>query len=468
MFESFITTVLPRIGHTLTQLDLNFFCIETDAVRAVNLCAILASAPHLTHLVYWTAELLSTAIGDFSVLANVENHHPLIDLDLQASRVTRNDMEPLLDKCGKLRCLKLSGSDENMIHLLESHCPHLQILFYDHNRRSDPMIPDEVYTQFKKTICTATSTELTRGLKVLYVDFHFMSRREPDPAILASRYVPSLILDNQATLEVIDISGCPTMPNLRDHPLDIPNLKSLRISITEKNHQLQQLFLRSIPSFTNLHTLQLTNAETSIPLMDILMTLNRPLKNLKLTFPKASNNESNQINSSLIRLLQYYITLQPSSPPTLAELTTTTCLESISIEDQSSNLSEEVLNVLSDIKTIRSIGIYTRSPNISIEALTDLFKKLSSGKVTYLEIGGLPNVKDDDIIRFIDILKRHLSFIYFHELDHITAYGIVMIMEKAKHLKKFKVEHCKLFKDTGTSEIIAKMKGIEPDMEVPN
>ncbi|KAI7852862.1 hypothetical protein BDC45DRAFT_537064 [Circinella umbellata] len=454
MFESFTTTVLPRIGHSLTQLELDLFSIDTNALRAMNLSDILASAPHLTRLVYSTSESLSTAIGDFSALANVEDHHPLIDLELNAIYATRKETELLLKKCSQLRCLKLSIYQDNIADLLESYCPHLQILFYNYNLAAQSIIPDDEYIQFKKAICAVKSTDLTCGLKVLDVNWSAMNREDYEKEFNTSHYVPPLILNNQETLKVINITNCPKMPNLRNQPLHMPNLKSLKITTREKNNKLQQLLLQSIPFFPNLHTLQVTDKQYFIPLVRALMTLQRPLKNLALTLTKSDNDENGQGNSLLIRLFQQYVALQSSSSQT-------TILESISIQDWSDNLSDEVLNVLSDIKTIHSISIYTRSPKISIEALTNLFKKLSSEKVTLLEIGGLSNANDNDIIRWVDILKKHLTYIHLYELDHLTAYGTIMIMDKAKHLKKLNVNNCPLVRDATDSKRIANMKGID-------
>ncbi|KAG2219870.1 hypothetical protein INT45_000757 [Circinella minor] len=422
MFESFITTVLPRIGHSLTELELDLFYINNDALRAMKLGDILASAPHLTRLVYLTTESLSTVIGDLSTSANVENHHPLIDLELNTIHATRKEMEPLLKKCSQLRCLKLFIYEENITDLLESYCPHLQILFYNYNLGVEPIIPNEEYIQFKKAICAVKTTDLTRGLKVLDINWSPMNRVEYEKKFNVSHYIPPLILNNQMTLKMVNITNCPKMPNLCNHPtLHMPNLKSLRIKATEKNNNLQQLFLQSIPFFPNLHTLQVTDKQNFIPLVETLMTLQRPLKKLTLTLTEWDNNgENDQGNSLLIRLFQQYVTLQSSSS------LHTTVLESINIQDWSDNLSDEVLNALSDIKTIRSISIYTRSPKISIEALTNLFKRLASEKVTFLEIGGLPNASDNDIIRFVDILKKHLTYIHLYDLDHLTAYGTIM------------------------------------------
>ena len=464
LLKELIIAGIPQLGNTLTELELDFLGNKTGASRVIKLSDLLFAAPKLRHLEYTVPEHLSNIIGDFTRPIILE--HPLIDLHLSSFQTTRNSIEPLLKYCRQLRCLNLHYCMEDFTDLFETHCPNLQLLGYNFEENYSSAYGDDKLKNRRRSICDSqcSSNNIRRshhrlGLKELYMADYSMT------GMAKFQHFMSLIKDNAATLEVININDFLSISRqqqqngalLKDDILELTNLKNLTIGLSHEQHPVANLLLRSAFSPT-LNTLRLPKEANLRTTIDGLISLRRPLQNMKLALLGEENG-----NGQLIRLFRYYsslssLSLRSSSFPQPISSPATT-LDIIGLADEANELTDKVLDAVSDIKTIKRIDLYSESTNVSMEGLSMMFKKLDV--VTHVELGGFDFIDDKEIVVLGHILKDRLTHIRLYRLNGLTTFGVILLMEYATHLKNIIVSDCPMIEDTKAIEEFAKMREID-------
>ncbi|KAG2223532.1 hypothetical protein INT45_000852 [Circinella minor] len=455
LLKGLITMVIPQLGNILTDLTLDFLGNETDASSIIKLSDLLFAAPKLKHLEYTVSKRLSNITGDFTRLTTLE--HPLIDLHLNPLETTRISIEPLLKHCRQLRCLNVHYCMEDFTDLLKIYCPNLQLLGYNFdgelkNRRR--IICDNKFISNDHV----GLPQRHGGLRELYMADYSMA------GVTKFQHFMSLIKNNATTLEVINIYDFRSIskqqqygPSAMDDILKLPKLKNLTIGISDEQHPIASLLLRSFSFSPALTTLRLPKEANLQTIVDSLLSSKRPLQNLKLAL--VNENSNNQ----LMRLFNYYISLSSLSSyltPTTSAATTTT-LNTIELSDETNHLTNKVLDVISNIKTIKWFGIYSESTEISMEGLTRMFKKLNV--ITHVELGGFNFIDDKEIVVIAQILKDRLTHIRLYHLNNLTTFGVILLMEYATRLKNIFVSDCPMIEDTKAIEEFAKMKEIDAE-----
>ncbi|KAI7853087.1 hypothetical protein BDC45DRAFT_512263 [Circinella umbellata] len=455
LLKGLITMGIPQLGNTLTDLTLNFLRNEMDASIVIKLSDLLFAAPKLKHLEYTVPQYLSNINGDFTRLATLE--HPLIDLYLSPLETTRNSIEPLLKHCRQLRCLNVHYCMEDFTDLFETYCPNLQLLGYnfdDNLKNRTRIICDNKFIS-KDNI---GQSRRHGGLKELYMADYSMT------GMTKFQHSISLIKNNATTLEVININDFFSISkhqqcgsSAMDDILGLPKLKNLTFGHSDEQHPIANLLLRSFSFSPALTTLRLSKEANLQTIIDSLLLLKRPLQNLKLAL--VNENSNNQ----LMRLFNYYISLLSlsslSSSPTPTTSPSTTTLAKIELSDEANHLTDKVLDIISNIKTIKCFDVYSESTKISREGLTRMFKKLNA--ITHVELGGFNFIDDKEIVVIAQILKDRLTHIRLYYLNNLTTFGVILLMEYATRLKNIIVSDCPMIEDTKAIEEFAKMKEID-------
>ena len=471
LLKELIMAGIPQLGNTLTELELDFLGNKTGASRVIKLSDLLFAAPKLRRLEYTAPEHLSNIIGDFTRSITLE--HPLIDLHLSSFQTTRDSIEPLLKYCRQLRCLNLHYCMEDFTDLFETYCPNLQLLGYNFEENYSSAYGDDKLKNRRRSICDSqcssnnnTSNSNIRqyhrrlGLKELYMADYSMT------GMTKFQHFMSLIKNNAATLEVINIYDFLSISRQQqqtgtlsmDDILELTNLKNITIGLSHEQHPVANLLLRSALVSPALNTLRLPKEANLQTTIDSLLSLRQPLQNLKLALLGEENG-----SDQLVRLLCHYSSLSslslPSSSSSLLTSSPATALHTIGLADEANELTDEVLDAISDIKTIKRIDVYSESSKVSMKGLSRMFKKLDV--VTHVELGGFDFIGDKEIVVLGHILKDRLTHIRLYRLNDLTTFGVILLMEYATHLENIIVSDCPVIEDTKAIEEFAKMKEID-------
>ncbi|KAI7857952.1 hypothetical protein BDC45DRAFT_346832 [Circinella umbellata] len=446
-----ITSGFRRIQHSLTELKLDLaFSNILISPKMIKISDILNKLPHLIRLVYITPDLKLDSMGDFSSMSSLNDTnqgYPLKDLDLQLCRINRRMIEPLLQHCSQLRRLTIERCVDDFVDLLDLYCPNLQIIAYNYGA-------EKVAELNKNEI-----DDKNDGLRKFYFSADSL---EPQPRF-DYRPIMSLILNNASTLDTIDIEDWSTITQPPDQsilPYDTTELKKMihlkSFSIDyDGNHPVAESLLQSIPDYHALTTLNIYIQKSLPRFIDYLIAARRPQQTLRFILP---TNKTNDDHTALLGLFQHYTDMltQPSSS-TNKNVTYTKTLETLGLWDATNFLTDQMLNTLSNIKSITNIEIISRSSGISPEGLNVFISKLSD-KMTDFRLGGLDIVNDDHLIRLANQLKS-LTHIKLEVLEHITDYGLIVLMDRAIHLKSILISTCPLITETAVN--YANLKHIE-------
>ncbi|KAI9260639.1 hypothetical protein BDA99DRAFT_512728 [Phascolomyces articulosus] len=462
--EPFISPKYFPNGKSLTALELKFPSVSSMSSSCnIKLRELLFTCPNLLRLVYLSPGSYSVSFGDRNLLSDMQ--HPLMDLTFQLQEIGRATIERLLTHCRQLRRLVLHNCLEDCMDLFDTFCPKLQILGYNCYTDDIPEL-DETFFSLSNTRrrgWTHHCEDDEDGLQEIHVSgYSTMFQGQ-----FQLEHILPLIQKNASTLKVIHIGYC-SVYNKNDRTLleynklgrQLIHLKNL---IIEHNgdHPFAQILLRSISYYRDLSMLQIPRTNDLLTVVNNIITLKGSLKNLKICLPMTETDDN---VAYVMQLFQHYITLSlpsPSSlltvPMTKMNITATTIthhappppstLEKISLLDPTNFLTDDVLNMIADIKTISSIDLITNSSRISAEGLHIFFYRAST-HLTHLRLGSL-GIVDDKLLLTMGEVLTSLTHIKLGELKLITDYGVISLMEKrSATIKYIAVSGCPLLTDT--------------------
>ncbi|KAG2218105.1 hypothetical protein INT45_000028 [Circinella minor] len=447
-----ITDGFRHIQNSLTELKLDLvssnMMISPKMIKISDLLIIL---PHLIRLVYKVPDLELDLMGDFSSMSSFNDRsqgYPLKDLDLQLHPIHRRMIEPLLQHCSQLRRLALQICMDDFVDLLDLYCPNLRIIAYNYGI-------EEVVELDKNEI-----GDKNDGLRKFYFSGYSISNQPR----FDYRPIMSLILNNASTMDTINIGDWSTITQPSDQsilPYDTTHLKKMthlkNLSIDyDGTHPVAESLLQYIPDYHALTTLDVCIQKNLPRFIDHLIAARRPQQTLRLMLP---TNKTNDDHTALLELFQHYTVMstQSASLSKNKNIAYTKTLETLRLWDATNFLTDQMLNTISNIKSITNIEMVSRSSGISPEGLNVFIRKLSE-KMTDLRLGGLDIVDDDHLIQLADQLKS-LTHLKLEVLENITDYGLIILMDRAIHLKSILISTCPLITETVLN--YAKLKHIE-------
>ncbi|KAI8137596.1 hypothetical protein BJV82DRAFT_718013 [Fennellomyces sp. T-0311] len=403
-----LTSVFWQMRYTLDELHLDF---AWSAVP-ISLVDILFYCTCLETLLFSTSSASLTAIlGELDFL---DPHGALIDMELRTKSMTGEELEPLLEKCQKLRRLTLNGATPTVLDAVNRSCPNLEIFGF--NPSFD--LP-ELYELKPKA---------ESGLRAIYT-------ANGGFGVPPGKFLP-LIRKNMKTLETVYANLSQTETHTGDEEsfdhlntfykdLKLENLEFLTYW-TDTAGDIQPLVLRSISSCTNLTRLSAVDTPNIPALVETLLNL-PPLETLELSHISATEGDE-----SLVRLFKKYVTLPNQK---FRAFWFRYCHA----------ITDSVLDAVAELKTLEEVTL-TKLPNVSAKGIEEFLKKLGN-KVTEVKLIEMQCATDAHIDALCNL--EGLKNVHLEYLTNVTDEGIRKLIDTVKSLRSLTLTECKsISKDT--------------------
>ncbi|KAI9265075.1 hypothetical protein BDA99DRAFT_536567 [Phascolomyces articulosus] len=401
--ESYIgqtPSVLRQIRQTLTKLDINVF----DNQNSITIRMILSSCESLTDLIYRTKCSLSNHMVDFTSL---QQHPSLINVELNVSTITGQDIEPIIQVCQQLRRLVMHYCDDTVYSIIaENSTPNLEILACNFPEDEEMPIPK---LSEKKVLLKQTAA--TTGLKVLYLD--------PRVEIPPSNVLP-IVYKNRSTLQDIALSMQPVSEDeLRQiyakySYFTLPKVKML---MTQPLLGIQEFMMQAI-QYSKLEEFYVASVHDMNLMVKTLLDM-PPLRILEIV-----NVHDHTTTTALNQLLKKYAQLSvdsSQSPLSLEKITFVYCR----------SVMDETLEALIHIKTLNCIELANLS-NTSTQGVKKLINNLGH-QVKKIFLDEMDSVMDEEIESLGDV--NGLNTIILQNLCYITDDGVRNLVDKKSNLK---------------------------------
>ncbi|KAI8143355.1 hypothetical protein BJV82DRAFT_612435 [Fennellomyces sp. T-0311] len=369
---------LYHMGTTLTRLTLHF---GTTLIK-VTLSDVLSGLKNLKTLVYSTTTVFADIVGTFPLSAP---HHALMDMDLKAESIAGEDITPFLQECPELCRLVLNGCNGNVLDVVDTSCPKLQILGYNSGSKIPGLDPSTGLWKFQAT-----------------------SLRHGEPLAILS-----FIRRNMNTLRSVYLKvssrGLEDLGNNAFHDLTLQNLERLTFW-GEHTGIIQSLLIRSLSSCTTLSHLTVVKSHNLPSLIEPLLALPR-LVYLNLSHITAAAGGG----GCLLRLFNAYATDSTSGQP----------FESIRLR-YCDAVTDEVLDALSNITTLKEITLEYLQ-NVSSRGIDAFFQKL--GNTTDIDLIRMGSITDRQLFVLSNV--KGLERIRLESLSNVSDHGVLAMVEKA-------------------------------------
>ncbi|KAI9259685.1 hypothetical protein BDA99DRAFT_513929, partial [Phascolomyces articulosus] len=424
------TNALWRTRHTLTTLDIDA-CYFDSPIRLVD---ILTYSPNLKTFRFKTSRDFAYLIKDIDLLGE-STTHGLIDLKLRTYNISGSDLKLLVERCPHLRRLSLKNCEPEVFDVVCDHCPNLEIFGFD----PDVIIPelDELDNYGNDNDNDNSNDKLhSPGLKVLYTPSRGKCGVPADKLL-------RLLWKNQHSLKHIYINMSMTedqKDNQEPHDNFRPSYQYQPNSFDqlEKFYYLGDIYRVAEPIFFQAMRPCLTYfhpmGPSNIPaLVDCLVSL-PPVQKLEFTqFSPDANTDTESSIKSLVRLFKTYATTSLSE--------SNKKLEMFSYLDSPLVMTDEVLDALAEVKTIKSIKFASQTANVTQEGLKNFFTKVNKhAQLTEVYLIRTKAV-DDEVLDAISELDW-LHTLYCESLLSIKDEGVNFVVNKSKTVTTFNILYC--------------------------
>ncbi|KAI9276919.1 hypothetical protein BDA99DRAFT_121323 [Phascolomyces articulosus] len=394
--------------YTLTMLNLDF----SDRINVLGLADIIFTCINLAKLSFTTTLPLVSFIGNFST---IKQHDALIDLKINAKRITGQDIELMLKRCHKLRRLIMHTCDTSVFDAIHKYTPRLEILGYNPDRT----VPELEDNRKGKE----------GGLRMLYTN-------NGKTSVRAASILP-VIYKSQATLETLNaILSSANILQLHELYTTYPDfeLSSIKHMTFWGKSGIQQFLLRSIrntTTLTKLHAINVHDVEGFVNGIFHLSSISR----FSLSYTKDMVG-----HPSLARLLQKYATKSEESSSTPASSLTFLRFR------YCTPILDDLLLIVASIKTLQELDLRGLT-NISTDGINIMINKFSEHRHQQLkkvELYDMDCIRDSTLVALGQL--KNLTYLHIKDLKNVSDEGISAIVETVEEgyldLDHLCVERC--------------------------
>ncbi|KAG2217235.1 hypothetical protein INT45_012694 [Circinella minor] len=443
-----------KMRYTLTNIDLRFYKYGTS----ITITDILFHLPYLKKLFFLVRDSLAEVLGELEVLQ--EPHRSLIDFTLSTSSTSSDALKSLTRWCPYVRRLRLEEATPSALDIVTDYFLNVEMLGYnngyelpvshevlnqDHNN-NEPIIPiigmNNMYTKQEqgrlRAFYSGNGWEGVSGDEFL-----------------------RLLQKNQKTLEIIHANmGITSQQDLDGEPYDNfrPDYAREAASVVLNLDRLQKimfwpdiygvyepLFCRmvgpSLKYFKSVGTSDLfAVVDTLINSQEILETLG-----FAQVFIESNDQDNALAAQCWIRLFNKYAVTSLPGPNTTKKLRNV-------MLDYCYNISDNVLDALANIKTIKGLSFQGNS-RITRQGFKNFFIKLNKQNVqiTKLILGSMNNVLDRNMLFDIISIMDELEALHLYDIKWVTSDDIKVSIHSAKKLNTLVLKRC----DADSGDIIA-------------
>ncbi|KAI9252819.1 hypothetical protein BDA99DRAFT_540815 [Phascolomyces articulosus] len=357
-----------KIRNTLTSLHLEYY----EHNSPLKITEILFYCPYLKRLHMDTVQGLADLLGDMDLLTE---SHGLMDLKLETYSTSGDALKPLMKKCPNIRRLYMDKATPATLSVVHDECPRLEILGYNANRD----IPgwealNETYNNDsrQRTVMNNNKRQEKGELRAIYTTHDLYG-------VPASQFM-ELLKKNQATLERLHANLSKTKEQVEnDTMVPIPRIvtdmafERLESLVYWADHHgvLEKRLLEGLrPTIKQFNSIQSSNIPA---IVDALIEL-PPVQYLKLSCSTHTElSDRKHAAEALLQLFKYYATASTtnSNQQQFEKFTFEYC----------DFISDEALDALADIKTLKELCITDNSPMISFQGFNQFLLKVKKNNI---------------------------------------------------------------------------------------
>ncbi|KAI7847606.1 hypothetical protein BDC45DRAFT_341840 [Circinella umbellata] len=440
-----------KTRYTLTKIVLIFVKHGTP----ITITDILFYLPYLETLRFYVKDSLAGVLGELEVLQ--KPHPSLIDLSLSTTSTSGDALKPLTKWCPYVRRLRLLGATPSVLDIVTDYFPNVEILGY--NNRLELPASDEILNQDynnKEPIIPVTYmdnmyTKQQQGrLRAFYSSNGWRG-------VSGDQFL-RLLQKNQKTLEILhanmrrteqqSMNGEPHddfRPNYaikaEDIVLNMDRLKKI-MYMPDIYEAYEPLFCRMVaPSLTYFESVETFDLSAVV---DTLINSQPHLETLAFSsvYMRGLDEEDIVDTQSWVRLFNEYPNISLSRPDPARTLRNV-------MFDHCHNFSDDALDALANIKTIKGFG-FRGTSRITQQGFKDFFIKLNKQNVqiTKLVLGKMNSLAMDKTIlnhhMVFDIIGslKELEALHLHGINWLTEEDIEELVHIAKKLNTLVVKRC--------------------------
>ncbi|KAI9265268.1 hypothetical protein BDA99DRAFT_508172 [Phascolomyces articulosus] len=424
-FTADITNALYSIRNTLTGLNINFSC-DYDINPTITIATILDTCRNLTDLVYRNRNIkVSTFIGNLTTL---DNHRHLVNLELNAETISKQNIESIIQICRQLRRINVGNycGDKSVLDmfLTQTATPNLEILgINSYVTDGVPQLTEKEDSNWREI-----------GLRVLWITQEFSD----ELSVSYETKIFQLMHRNMKTLETINV----TLPKTTTHnimnlfksrkrPQDYSDLNFIKIKSLTFNSSPTVIYKfkmdKSIRKSITLKHLELDGLTYMSQLADILLKM-PPLERLSVIGrQEESFFEPDPSNSRSLNIL-------------FARYSSFSLLKSLHLE-QHRGVSDTTLITVAGTKSLKKIT-FAYLHYVSTNGIKDFFYKIGS-QLTNISLESMDCITDD-VLAVLGEQRKYLSSVNLKRLDHVTDQGIKTLIDKShSRLETLGIYWCK-------------------------
>ncbi|KAG2217234.1 hypothetical protein INT45_012693 [Circinella minor] len=434
-----------KMRYTLTKLNFMF----SEIGSPITITDILFHLPYLETLIFDVEDSLADVLGELEGLQ--EPHRSLIDLTLSTYSTSGDALKPLTKKCPYVRRLRLEVATPSALDIVTNYFPNVEMLGYnnDYELPASHEVLNKDYNNNEPIIPIISMnnmyTEQEQGrLRAFYSNNG--CRGVPGDAFLR------LLQKNQKTLEIIyanmsitkqqDLDGEPHgnfRPEYAREAASVAlNLDRLqKIMFWPDIYEVYEpLFCRMVgPSLKFFKSVRPSNL---LAVVDALINSQQMLETLGFAQVRTIHNdlEYNFATQCWVRLFNEYAAKSLPGPNTTKKLRNV-------MFDYCYCISDNVLDALANIKTIKGLGFHGNS-RITRQGFKNFFIKLNKQNVqiSKLKLGDMEGLVDSNMLLDIIRTMEELEALHLNDMDGLTNDDVKALIHSAKKLNTLVVKRC--------------------------
>ncbi|KAG2227939.1 hypothetical protein INT45_011962 [Circinella minor] len=439
-----------KTRYTLTKI--NFMFSENGS--PITITDILFHLPYLETLIFVVKDPLADILGELETLQ--EPHRSLIDLTLSSYPTTGDALKPLTKWCPYVRRLALEVATPGVLDIVNDYFPNVEMLGYNYYFKLPTLheVLNQDYNNNEPIIPIISMNNMYNKqeqgrLRAFYSNNG--GQGVPGDAFLR------LLQKNQKTLEIIHANMTITkQQDIDGEPYDNyrPDYARKAASVVLNLDRLQKImfwpdiygvyepfFCRMIgPSLKYFKSVETSDL---FAVVDALISSQQILETLGFAQIRTMNNdlEHTLATQCWVRLFNNY------AAKSLPRLNTTKKLRNVML-DYCYTISDDILDALADIKTIKGLSFQGNS-RITRQGFKNFFTKLNKQNVqiTKLKLGGMKDVVDSNTLLDIVSTVENLEVLHLNDLDGLTDNDIKALVHIAKKLNTLVVKRCGVYSE---------------------
>ena len=434
-----------KTRYTLTKV----FLASGHYGCSITITDTLFYLPYLETLGFDVHDSLADILGELEILQ--EPHRCLVDLTLNTLSTSGDALKPLTRWCPYVKRLRLEYATPSALDVVNDYLPNVEMLGYNNGYRLPPSreVLNQTYNNNKPI--TPVINVNNMHIKEEQGRLRAFYSNNGGQGIPGDEFL-RLLQKNQKTLEILHANMSLTRQQEIDGGINDnvrPDYARKATNVVLNLDRLEKimfwpdiygvygtLFSRIVgPS---LKYFESVGTSDFFAVVDTLINSQQQFETLKFSkvFIEHSDERYDLAAQRLVRLLNEYAATSLPGPSTTKKLTNI-------MFDSCYFISDDVLDALANIKTIKGVGFQSVN-RITYHGLKNFFIKLKTQniQITTLRLGGMEDVADSEALLEIINTTENLEALYLNKIWGITADDIKAIIGSAKKLDILTVKQC--------------------------